>query len=74
MNPPLIVNSLSEFKEEDRRASEEKSLLQRIEEATSDEEIQTLLKVGSTYKKASTKTLKMWAKAAARKSEQLKLG
>jgi hypothetical protein len=74
MNPPLIVSGLSEFKEEDRRASEEKSLLQRIEEATSDEEIQTLLKVGSTYKKASTKTLKMWAKAAAHKSEQLKLG
>lgn len=74
MNPPLIVSGLSEFKEEDRRASEEKSLLQRIEEATSDEEIQTLLKVGSTYKKASTKTLKMWAKAAAQKSEQLKLG
>lgn len=73
MNPPLIVSGLSEFKEEDIRAIEEKSLLQRIEEANSDEEIQAILKVGSTYKKASTKTLKMWAKAAAQKSEQFKL-
>lgn len=68
MNSPLIVNSLSEFKEEE---VSQKSLLERIEEAKSEEEIQELLKIGSTYKRASTKTLKMWAKAAAKKSEQL---
>lgn len=70
MNPPLIINTLSEFKEEEE-ASSQKSLLQKIEEAKSDEEIQELLKLGSTYKKASTKTLKMWARAAAKKSEEL---
>jgi len=68
MNQPLVINSLSEFKEEE---ASQKSLLERIEEAKSDEEIQGLLKVGATYKKASTKTLKMWAKAAAKKSEQI---
>lgn len=68
MNPPLIVNTLSEFKEEE---ASKKSLLEKIEEAKSDEEIQEILKLGSTYKRASTKTLKMWAKAAAEKSEQL---
>ena len=70
MNPPLIVSGLSEFREEQN--DPQKSLLQRIEGATSDEEIQELLKIGSTYKRASTKTLKMWAKAAAEKSERLK--
>lgn len=64
-----IVNSLSEFKEDQ---IVQKSLLQRIEEAKSDEEIQELLKIGSTFKKASVKTLKMWAKAAALRSDQLK--
>jgi hypothetical protein len=66
----MIVGGLSEFKEDQ---TVQKSLLQRIEEATSDEEIQELLKLGSTYKKASVKTLKMWAKAAAVRSDQIKL-
>jgi hypothetical protein len=64
-----IVSGLSEFKEPDKS---NQSLLERIEKASSDQEIQELLKVGSTYKKASTKTLKMWAKAAALRSEQLR--
>jgi uncharacterized membrane-anchored protein YjiN (DUF445 family) len=69
MNSSSIVNGLSEFKED---SFLQKSLLEKIEEATCNEEIQELLKIGSTYKKASTKTLKMWAKAAALKSEQFK--
>ncbi len=69
-NQSIIVGGLSEFKEDQ---IPKKSLLQRIEEAKSKEEIKDLLKLGSTYKKASTKTLKMWARSAALRSEQIEL-
>jgi hypothetical protein len=67
--PVMIVNDLPEFKEDQKS---KKSLRQRIKESRSNEEVQELLKIGSTYKKASVKTLKTWAKAAALKFEQLK--
>jgi len=65
----VIVGGLSDFKE---NQGPKKSLLERIEQSSSVEEIEELLKLGSTYKKASVKTLKMWVKAAAKKSEKLK--
>jgi hypothetical protein len=63
-----IVGGLSEFKEDQIAKT---SLLERIEKASSNQEIQELLKLGSTYKKASVKTLKMWAKAATLRSKQI---
>lgn len=70
-NSTSIVGGLSEFKEEKKSS---KSLLQRIEEATSIEEIQNLLKLGGTYKKASNGTIRMWAKAGAKRMKLIELG
>lgn len=70
MNSQTIVSGLSEFKE---NLNQQESLLEKIEKASSNEEIHELLKIGSTYKRASHKTLKMWAKAAAERTKQLEL-
>lgn len=61
--PTMIVGGLSEFKED---KNSKISLRQRIKNASSSEEILELLKIGSSYKKASVKTLKKWAKEAAK--------
>lgn len=61
-----IVGGLSSFKEEKKYT---KSLLQRIQEAKNQTEINYLLEVAKDYKKASTKTIKMWQNAANIKSQ-----
>lgn len=68
-NSPVIINTLTDFQETEKPR---KSLLEQINSASSEMEIKELLKTGASYKNASVKTLKMWAKAAAKKSEQFK--
>lgn len=70
MDTPIkIVGGLSEFKEEKKFG---KSLLQRIEEAQNESEIDYLLRIGETYKKASTKIVKEWNKTANKKRDYFK--
>ena len=63
-----IVSNLSEYKE-DNSVATKTSLLEKIENATTESEVNMLLETGKTYKKASHKTMKMWVKAAAKKIE-----
>ena len=65
-----IVGGLSDFKEEKKS---EKSLLQRINESTTKKDVEYLLGVGGTYKKASSGTLRKWSKAASKKLESFKV-
>jgi hypothetical protein len=64
-----IVGGLSEFKENKTGG---KSLLQRIEEANNETEVNYLLGVGKTYKKASVGTMRSWVKAASQRMEKIK--
>jgi hypothetical protein len=66
MEFPHVVNSLSEFKDK-VVLQPQSSLLDKIENAQSVKELNDLLKVGASYTGAKPKTLKMWAKAAARR-------
>jgi hypothetical protein len=65
-----IVGGLSEFKTEKTIG---KSILQRIEECQNETEVNYLLDLGKSYKKASVKTMKMWVKAADKKVESFKV-
>jgi hypothetical protein len=64
-----IVGGLSEFKEE---KTQTKGLLQRLEEAKNETEVDYLLGVGKTYKKVTVGTMRKWAKVAAKRKESLK--
>lgn len=66
-----IVGGLTEFKEPKKMGQ---SLLDRIETAQTETEVNYLLGVGKTYKKATVKTMKMWVKAASKKIESFKSG
>jgi hypothetical protein len=67
-NSTLVVGGLSEFKE---NVKPQKSLLEQIESAKSVYEVQELLKVGGKYIGASKKTMRMWAKASAKRISEL---
>lgn len=64
----LVIDDLPVYKETNKQ---NQSLLERIKKASSDEEIQELLKHGSSYKKAKIRTLKKWVKAATLRHKQL---
>lgn len=64
-----IVGGLSEFKED---KTQTKGLLQRLEEAKNETEVDYLMGVGKTYKKVTVGTMRKWAKVAARKKQQIK--
>jgi hypothetical protein len=65
-----IIGGLSEFNEDKKSG---KSLLQRIQEAKSEPEVNTLLEIGKSYKHASVKTMKMWVKASFDKIQSFKV-
>jgi hypothetical protein len=61
-----VVTGLSEFKEDHKIFGQPQvSLLTRINNAQSVNEVNELLKIGAGYLGAKPKTLKMWARAAA---------
>lgn len=65
-----IIGGLSEFKE-DKNIS--KGLLQRIEEAKTEQEIEYLLGIGKTYKYVTPGTMKKWIKTATKRGTKLHL-
>jgi len=67
-----IVSNLSEYKEDNNSFGNKTSLLDKIQKATTESEVNLLLETGKTYKKASHKTMKMWVKAAAQKIQSFK--
>jgi hypothetical protein len=63
-----IVGGLSEFKEDKKQT---RGLLQRLEEAKTEQEIEYLIGVGKTYKNVSTGTMKKWIRAATKRGTKL---
>lgn len=64
-----IIGGLSEFKQD---SPTEISLIDRIKSASNEDEINYLLGVGKTYRKASVKTMKRWVKAASERLSKIK--
>ena len=64
-----IVGGLTEFKEDKKFG---KSLLQRIQEAQNEFEVNYLLDLGKSYRKAAPGTMKQWVMTASKKIESFK--
>ena len=65
-----IVGNLSEFKVENKPKM---GLLDKIELATNEAEVNYLLSIGNTYKKVSNGTIKKWNKVADKKIKSFKV-
>jgi hypothetical protein len=65
-----IVKNLTNFSED--LSNQKLGILDKIKNASSEEEIKAFLERGSTFKNVRKRTMKLWVKAASKRSEFFK--